>query len=330
MKSYKSTGDIVGIGRFEFRNRKNGKSRLPRPPKGKKLLMIPLELIRPFPNQPRHDIDFEKVKGLAGSISMLGQLGPASVIPIKDGRYKYEFIDGERRYHACKVAGLDMVLAIVEENIKPGAQQYKHSAAMNFCRENHTPIESALVVKDLLELFGWSYKESESPKKDAVENVMLVCGKSVTWVRQHLVLLRLCPEVQEMLKNDEIPFQVGVALASFNHENQREKSAHIVDHELTLNQALHYIRLKRNKKILLPGGRMRGPSDDYHRLRKFIDRSVSGLDLFLDMPLEKFRGMFKNRSPKDLETVVVSISEQIDQLTELRKTLREIKVVGGK
>ena len=159
---------------------------------------------------------------------------------------------------------------------------------------------------------------------------MRICGKSVTWVRQHLSLLRLCPEVQEMMRHNDLPHQVCLALMNVTHESQREISTYIIDNKLTLNRALDYIRSKRDRTNLAPEGRLRTPVDDYRRLNRFLNRANADLGLFLDMPLEKFKAMFRNRPPEDLSATIKSVSRQLEELKELKETLGEIKMAAAK
>ena len=67
---------------------------------------LSIELIVPNPDQPRSHFDQEALDALADSIKKEGLLQPILVRP-RDG--KYQIIAGERRYHACKQAGLSEI-----------------------------------------------------------------------------------------------------------------------------------------------------------------------------------------------------------------------------
>ena len=61
---------------------------------------LPVELIKPNPNQPRTKIDPEALAGLASSIEANGVVQPLLVRPLADG--SYELIAGERRWRAAQ------------------------------------------------------------------------------------------------------------------------------------------------------------------------------------------------------------------------------------
>ena len=60
---------------------------------------VPVDMIDPSPNQPRHAFDEESLMALAGSIRARGVLQPVLVRPLVSGRY--ELIAGERRWRAA-------------------------------------------------------------------------------------------------------------------------------------------------------------------------------------------------------------------------------------
>ena len=66
---------------------------------------VPVDLIRPNPDQPRRTVDPATISALAESIAEAGVIQPLIVRPLPDGRY--ELIAGERRWRAAREAGLD-------------------------------------------------------------------------------------------------------------------------------------------------------------------------------------------------------------------------------
>ena len=64
------------------------------------------------PRQPRKAIDIEKLEELSDSIKATGLIQP---IVVRKKRDRYEIIVGERRWKACKMAGLQTIPAIVKE-----------------------------------------------------------------------------------------------------------------------------------------------------------------------------------------------------------------------
>src|SRR4051794_7312409 len=77
------------------------------------LRQIPVELIRPNPDQPRKEFNGESLLALAESIEAKGLLQPLVVRALAGGTY--ELIAGERRLRASKIAKLEEVPAIVRD-----------------------------------------------------------------------------------------------------------------------------------------------------------------------------------------------------------------------
>src|SRR5438128_11731175 len=77
------------------------------------LRQIPVELIRPNPDQPRKEFNGESLLALAESIEAKGVLQPLVVRALPGGTY--ELIAGERRLRASKIAKLEQGPAIVRD-----------------------------------------------------------------------------------------------------------------------------------------------------------------------------------------------------------------------
>ncbi len=75
---------------------------------------IPIKSIYPNPEQPRTDFDPAALQELADSIKEHGLLNPISVEDLGNGLY--QLIDGERRWRAHKLAGLETI----EAHVRPG------------------------------------------------------------------------------------------------------------------------------------------------------------------------------------------------------------------
>ena len=76
---------------------------------------IPINDIRPNPQQPRRRFDSESLQELAASIAAYGILQPLTV---RQQGAVYELVAGERRWRAARIAGLRQVpclLARVDE-----------------------------------------------------------------------------------------------------------------------------------------------------------------------------------------------------------------------
>ncbi|NDH09481.1 MAG: ParB/RepB/Spo0J family partition protein [Gammaproteobacteria bacterium] len=149
---------------------------------------LPIGQLVLSPFQARTHFDESKLDELAQSIQAQGLLQPICVRPKGD---VYEIIAGERRWRACqKLAKVDVPVII---------HQVDDKAAMalglveNLQREDLNPIEQANGMARLLQEFSLTHQE--------LANLL---GTSRTQITNHLRLLQLEPELQQMLIADQI------------------------------------------------------------------------------------------------------------------------------
>ena len=72
---------------------------------------IGIDRIETNPFQPRSNFGEEGLQELASSIKELGIIQPITVRLLESG--SYQLITGERRYRACKIAGLKSIPAYI-------------------------------------------------------------------------------------------------------------------------------------------------------------------------------------------------------------------------
>ena len=116
---------------------------------------IPLELIRPNPDQPRRHFDEPALVALADSIRARGVLQPIVVSPLAGGRY--ELVAGERRVRAARLAQLDTIPAIVRET--DDAERLELALIENMARADLSPVEEARACATLVDDLGLSKEE---------------------------------------------------------------------------------------------------------------------------------------------------------------------------
>jgi ParB family chromosome partitioning protein len=125
------------------------------PGEGIELRMVPADLVRPNPNQPRKRIDPESIAALAESIAAAGVIQPLIVRPVPDGTY--ELIAGERRWRAAREAGLEEVPAVIRDEDEP--QRLQTALIENMAREDLNPVDEARACATLVEDLGLSKEE---------------------------------------------------------------------------------------------------------------------------------------------------------------------------
>lgn len=149
------------------------------------VLLIPADLIEPNPFQPRMSFDQEALEELAESIRTLGLIQPITVRRKADGRY--QIISGERRFRACRLAGMNMIPAYIRDTNDQGMLEM--AIVENIQREDLDPIEVALSYQRLIE-------ECSLTQEQMAARV----GKKRASVTNYLRLLKLPAKIQHDLK----------------------------------------------------------------------------------------------------------------------------------
>jgi ParB family chromosome partitioning protein len=116
--------------------------------------MIPIDKIRPNPDQPRKYIG--DVGELTASIREKGVLEPLLVryMPRED---VYHIISGERRFHASQAAGLHELPCI--EKIADDAETLELALIENLQRKDLTPFEEADGLQRLADQFDYTHDD---------------------------------------------------------------------------------------------------------------------------------------------------------------------------
>lgn len=171
---------------------------------------LPIELIKPNPNQPRTKIDPEALAGLATSIEANGIVQPLLVRPLPDG--SYELIAGERRWRAAQAAGLVKVPAVVRD--QKLAERLQVALIENMVREDLNPVDEARACAALVDDLGLT-------KEDLARRV----GRSRPAVSNLIRLLDLPDEALALLESGELSGGHGRALLAAEGNDVRRRLA---------------------------------------------------------------------------------------------------------
>lgn len=151
---------------------------------GDRLLVVPLDQIRPNPSQPRRRMGDEALAMLAESIATTGLVQPVVLRPLPEGGY--ELIAGERRWRAARIAGLAGITAVLREADE--RERLEVGLVENLVRQDLDPIETAQALAALIEDFGQT-------QTDVARRV----GRSRSSVANLIRLLELPDDVQALL-----------------------------------------------------------------------------------------------------------------------------------
>lgn len=197
---------------------------------------VSLDKIIPNPNQPRTDFNEEKIDELARSIEKDGLLQPIIVRPYED---KYQIVAGERRYHACKKAGLETIP--VKITVMDDLQAQEVALVENLQRDNLNPIEEAWGYKRLMELGNYKQKD--------IANAI---SKNPSTISNALRLLDLPEEIQEMMFDGKITSGHARAILSIPVEEEEKRiqlAKKIVDEGLSVREAEKIAKLYSSEGI---------------------------------------------------------------------------------
>ncbi len=142
---------------------------------------LPIESIRPDPDQPRKTFDDESIEALAETYRTEGQIVPIEVD--ETGM----IVTGERRWRAARKAGLEEVDVIVHTP----KNRLRRQLIEEFHRENIPPLERARAMKRLI---GSGFSPIELAKD-------LSLARST--VRDLLSLVRE-PEIEEAVEREKV------------------------------------------------------------------------------------------------------------------------------
>ncbi|MEU6771630.1 ParB/RepB/Spo0J family partition protein [Streptomyces sp. NPDC046759] len=183
----------------------------PAPPMGAHFAEIPLDAISPNPRQPRDIFDEDALQELVTSIKEVGLLQPVVVRQL--GPARYELIMGERRWRACREAGLEAIPAIVratddDKLLLDALLENLHRAQLN-------PLEEAAAYDQLLKDFNCTHDQLA----DRI-------GRSRPQVSNTLRLLKLSPTVQKRVAAGVLSAGHARALLSVADPEEQDRLAH--------------------------------------------------------------------------------------------------------
>lgn len=197
--------------------------------------MVKIAMIDPKGDQPRKYFDQAALEELAESIQQNGLLQPILVREYGEGRY--QIIAGERRYRACKLAGLTEIACIVLDKSNLDVAQI--SLIENIQRENLNPVEIAMAYRSLQENFSLTQEE-------LAEKV----GKSRSGIANMVRILELPEPVLALVSTNELSVgHAKVLLSLSDPEDMILLGQRAAEQEMPVRQLeLEIKRFNRKKK----------------------------------------------------------------------------------
>ena len=191
------------------------------PRNGAEIMLIPVDMVEPNPFQPRMSFDNEALEELADSIRTLGLIQPVTVR--RKSADRYQIISGERRFRACRMAGMHEIPAYVRETNDQGMLEM--AIVENIQREDLDPIEVAMSYQRLIEECSLTQ-----------EQMAFRVGKKRASVTNYLRLLKLPAEVQLAIKEGIISMGHAKAIAGVPENKQLKLLKQCVKKGLSVRQ----------------------------------------------------------------------------------------------
>jgi ParB family chromosome partitioning protein len=254
---------------------------------------IKLKDLRPNPYQPRKTFQQESIDELKDSIIEHGILQPLVVRKSIKG---YEIVVGERRFRAAKEAKLETVPAVVRELSE---QKMMELAVLeNLQREDLNPIEEGQAYQTLMEKL-----------KLTQEEVAKRLGKSRPHIANHIRLLSLPANIQELISAGKISMGHGRALLGL-----RQKAKVPVLVEKVVNEGLNVRQLEKliqqlNENVSRETKKPEKKKDVFIKEREHFLRERFGTTVNIKQNKNKGKIEIEFFSQEDLERIL----EMLDQ-----------------
>ena len=183
--------------------------------------MIPIDLIRANPSQPRQSFHEQDLDELARSLKTHGVVQPVLLRPDPKKKGSYQVVAGERRWRAAQRAGLHELPAVIRE--LDDRQTLELAIIENVQRVDLDPIEEALGYSQLIETFKYTQEELATE-----------IGKSRSHLANTMRLLALPDPVQNMLRNGKL--SAGHARALITSPDPEKLASEVVAKGLSVRQ----------------------------------------------------------------------------------------------
>lgn len=293
----------------------------------RRILRIPISLIRPNRDQPRKKFNTTSLRGLGESIIKDGQNTPIDVIPAvgKDPEYphaQYELVKGERRWRGVRLAGGTHLDAIVfsPEDIPNKDAQHRHCLIGDSQQEGYHKMDMARALA-----------REYSGGKVSMEELGRLCGRrrSVAWVSQYLALIKLHPDLQKLLnpelpRGEQISFSVACRLARVPLDKQLELYSQICK---VTGSRLRLLKTQEITRSYAPdnrAGRVRKPADNVKVMTVAIPRVLSDLTITARYPDATFSSFVEHRDKDEVTLMLTQIREAQEKLASLER-----KIIGA-
>ncbi|MGK5630202.1 ParB/RepB/Spo0J family partition protein [Streptomyces sp. URMC 123] len=275
-------------------------------PAGAHFAELPLDAITPNPRQPREVFDEDALAELVTSIQEVGLLQPVVVRQL--GPLRYELVMGERRWRACRAAGLEKIPAIVratedDKLLLDALLENLHRAQLN-------PLEEAFAYDQLLKDFDCTHDELA----DRI-------GRSRSQVSNTLRLLKLSPAVQRRVAAGVLSAGHARALLSVEDaEEQDQLAQRIVAEGLSVRTVEEIVQLMNSRPTARKARKPRAGARVSPALTDLASRLSDRFETRVKVDLGQKKGkiVVEFASMEDLERILSTLAPGEGRVLEQR------------
>ncbi len=203
-------------------------------------MTVPVDQIRPNPDQPRRTFEDAALSELAASIREKGVIQPLIVRKDPNDSSLYEIVAGERRWRAAQLAKLHELPVIVREF--NDTEVLEIAIIENIQRAELNPVDEAAGYRQLMDRFGHTQ-----------DQMAQALGKSRSHIANLLRLLNLPKDVLNWLVDGKL--SAGHARALVGHDDAVALAQQIIQKGLSVRETEKLV-----KKGLNTGNPSRGRS----------------------------------------------------------------------
>lgn len=192
--------------------------------------MLPVDQIRPNPDQPRRNFVEEDLADLAESIKAKGILQPLIVRP-SQGQSGYEIVAGERRWRAAQIAKIHEVPVLIRD--LSDTEVLEIAIIENIQRADLNPIEEAQAFRQLMDRFGHTQ-----------EKLAEALSKSRSYIANLLRLLSLPEDVRAHVISGKL--SAGHARALITTPDPSKLAREVIDRGLSVRETENLVKRAAN------------------------------------------------------------------------------------
>ena len=248
-----------------------------------KVLNLKITEVEPNRNQPRKTFNEETLEELAESIKEYGLIQP--IIVTKEDGY-YAIVAGERRWRACKKAGLKEIAAIVRE--KDERKNKEIALIENIQREDLNPIDKAMGIKCLME-------EYELTQADVAKKL----GKSRSSITNTIRILNLDSRVLDMVRAGKLTEgHCRALLAIPDGDKQYDMALRLIETGASVREVEQKTQLRK---------KLKKKDQRYEAIYRDVEdsfKSFFGTKVKLDAGVKKGKIVIEYKSNEDLERIL--------------------------